>query len=814
MGRISWRVLSVAAVAAAGGIRPLHAGPPPCATLVPAGQPSQWPAPLDRPVTIDAGVLPLREALDRVAAAGRFRLSYSAEVLPLDRAACLNVRDLPAGAALAALLHDTGVVPLVVSEALVVLPPPPREQRSEAVPATAAVELETIVVTGSATATTRRPLPLAMDVVTGADLRSFGGDLTQALSGTVPGLWLWPQGQTSVLSNYGSIRGTSSFGLSYPKVFIDGIEVANPLVLTGLAPEGVDRIEVIRGPQGATLYGAEAISGVMNIVTRQEGGEQGTRWRLESAVGAAHTAYASDPAFATRHALSARTGNNLTSGAVHLAGRYAGPVFPGASHGAVTGQGTFRHVGAGTIVQGIGRLSYERAEDAPSPLLPDSGVAGRRRRTSGTEEALGYTVGATLRVPRQRWTHSVMAGVDGYSLSGVTVDRSPLPSALDSALAAAAGGAVRGTARLGTTRHLALGAGSAGDVMLTGEHSVLRQWSDTATLRGGRGSASSTRSNSSVALTGSAGWRERVFLSGGGRVERTTGNDPVLVPTVGVAILVGGDQATLKLRGAYGKGVRWPTATARVTLLPRQGQVVSTTGLDPEEQAGVEGGADLFLWRGRVTLSLTRFDQVASGLIQRVGALDSAGGGGGGGPGGGGPPRVSYTLENVGEITNRGWEASANASHGPFSLTATWSTVASRVRTLARRYGGDLQPGDRMLEVPRQTMSLTGRWRGGPWSAAVSAARAADWVGYDRVALARDYASGQPLRDFVGLRLRNYWKTYDGTTRLRASVSRGFGERVTVTLSGENLLDEQRGEPDNLTVVPGRTVLVAARLEW
>ncbi len=70
-----------------------------------------------------------------------------------------------------------------------------------------------------------------------------------------------------------------------------------------------------------------------------------------------------------------------------------------------------------------------------------------------------------------------------------------------------------------------------------------------------------------------------------------------------------------------------------------------------------------------------------------------------------------------------------------------------------------------MLEVPRQTMSLTGRWRGGPWSAAVSAARAADWVGYDRVALARDFASGAPLRDFVGLRLRDYWKSYDGTTR-------------------------------------------------
>ncbi len=335
---------------------------------------------------------------------------------------------------------------------------------------------------------------------------------------------------------------------------------------------------------------------------------------------------------------------------MHLAGRYAGPVIPGASHGAVTGQGTFRHVGAGAIVQGIGRLSYERAEDAPSPLLPDSGVAGRRRRSSGTEEALGYTVGATLRVPRQWWTHSVMAGVDGYALSGVTVDRSPLPSALDSALAAAAGGAVRGTVRLGTTRHLALGAGSAGDVMLTGEHSVLRQWSDTATLLGGRGSASSTRSNSSVALTGARGGGSGCSCQAGGGWSGPRGTTRWWCPRW-VAVLLGTEQATLKLRGAYGKGVRWPTATARLSLLPRQAQVVSTAGLEPEEQrGGVEAGADLFLWRGRVTLSLTRFDQVASGLIQRVAALDSSGGGGGGGvPGRRAPARQLHAGERRGD---------------------------------------------------------------------------------------------------------------------------------------------------------------------
>jgi hypothetical protein len=35
-----------------------------------------------------------------------------------------------------------------------------------------------------------------------------------------------------------------------PKVLLDGIELANPLVAADLPPERIDRIEVIRGPAG------------------------------------------------------------------------------------------------------------------------------------------------------------------------------------------------------------------------------------------------------------------------------------------------------------------------------------------------------------------------------------------------------------------------------------------------------------------------------------------------------------------------------------------------------------------------------------
>jgi outer membrane receptor for ferrienterochelin and colicin len=132
--------------------------------------------------------------------------------------------------------------------------------------------LDRVVVTGSAVGAPERELTVGLNVLSGRQLaRENSGTLAGALDSYVPGVWSWAQPPTSVLSSYASIRGASSFGLSYPKIYIDGIEVANPLLVSRFAPDAIDRIEVIRGPQGSALYGTDAISGVINIVTRHEG---------------------------------------------------------------------------------------------------------------------------------------------------------------------------------------------------------------------------------------------------------------------------------------------------------------------------------------------------------------------------------------------------------------------------------------------------------------------------------------------------------------------------------------------------------------
>ncbi len=66
----------------------------------------------------------------------------------------------------------------------------------------------------------------------------------------------------------------------------------------------------------------------------------------------------------------------------------------------------------------------------------------------------------------------------------------------------------------------------------------------------------------------------------------------------------------------------------------------------------------------------------------------------------------------------------------------------------------------------------------------------------------------------MGDALRAYWRAYDGVTHLRAAFTRDLTRGFTLTLVGDNLLDYQLGEPDNLTVLPGRTISLGVRASF
>jgi iron complex outermembrane receptor protein len=113
-------------------------------------------------------------------------------------------------------------------------------------------------------------VPAAVYIITHDDIRRSGMTSVPDLLRLVPGVQV-----AQINSNKWaiSVRGFNGLYSNKLLVLIDGRSVYNPLFATAfwdtedLMLEDVDRIEVIRGP-GASVWGANAVNGVINILTK------------------------------------------------------------------------------------------------------------------------------------------------------------------------------------------------------------------------------------------------------------------------------------------------------------------------------------------------------------------------------------------------------------------------------------------------------------------------------------------------------------------------------------------------------------------
>ncbi|MBW7932553.1 MAG: TonB-dependent receptor plug domain-containing protein [Gemmatimonadaceae bacterium] len=312
-------------------VAPLAFAALPHATLTAQATPA---TPLDRRLSVQFRDVSLREALDRVMAVARVRISYSAELLPLDRSVRAAFDSTTVRAVLAELLRDVPVLPVVSGGTQIVLAPV-RDVRVPAPPrlAVGTAELDRVVVTGTADGAPQRALPVSLAVLDSREATAAGlNDFAAMLAAGAPGIWAWEQSPSSLITRYGSVRGASSFGATYPKTYIDGIAVANPLLMTQFDPEGLERIEVIRGPQGAALYGADAISGVLNIVTRHDGVDAGApRTRLRTSLGVSESEFAAGDVLAQDHRFALGLGSGLRTAQIGVGVGALGPFYTGAA---------------------------------------------------------------------------------------------------------------------------------------------------------------------------------------------------------------------------------------------------------------------------------------------------------------------------------------------------------------------------------------------------------------------------------------------------------------------------------------------------
>jgi TonB-linked SusC/RagA family outer membrane protein len=262
--------------------------------------------------------------------------------------------------------------------------------------AQSATELDRVVVTGTAGPVEKRAIGNAVSQINVEELssKSTVANVTDVLQGKTPGVTLVPGSGTPGTAADIRIRGTSSLvGSNRPIFYVDGIRyydgqqgnlnasgngISNAFsqatsAIDAINPEDIESVEVIKGPAAATLYGADAAGGVIQIITKKGArGSQRASWNAKAESGYNDFTLEWPTNYTTCTAARLAPGDTITTGAQRGQPNWPGCV--GQTPGAViTGnplrddpaafrRGVYRNF-VGSVRGGSERASYYLSAD-------------------------------------------------------------------------------------------------------------------------------------------------------------------------------------------------------------------------------------------------------------------------------------------------------------------------------------------------------------------------------------------------------------------------------------------------------------------
>lgn len=147
-------------------------------------------------------------------------------------------------------------------------------------PAFAQEQTPDLVITPNKQAQSIQEIGSAVTIITQKEIEREGPKSVRDILDGQPGITATENGGPGGTASL-FLRGSNS---NHVLVLIDGVRVNDPTTVGGdldlsmVAPQSIERIEIVRGPQSA-LYGSDAIGGVINIITKK--GQKGPPvWRL------------------------------------------------------------------------------------------------------------------------------------------------------------------------------------------------------------------------------------------------------------------------------------------------------------------------------------------------------------------------------------------------------------------------------------------------------------------------------------------------------------------------------------------------------
>ncbi len=456
-------------------------------------------------------------------------------------------------------------------------------------------KLPPTVVTATRLPVSATSSPATVSVVTGEELRLRGvTSLADALQ-SLPGM---------TFAQSGSFGGTTALFLrggesKYVKVLIDGVPANDPggaMDFGSLTTDNVERIEIVRGP-ASVLYGADAVTGVIQIFTRRgrdapktilsvRGGTYGSRDADATVLGAIGSG---DYSFAlARHdtrgiyAFNNAYHNTVASGAMHflldpstdlrLSLRYGDDVYhyPTNSGGEVVDTNAQNTLDRTTLAVELGHYFTPRLDAHLS--VTSSATSGGTDDQPDTPAASGF----------ESLDHTRRRGAD-----------------------------VRANAELPAATVLSVGAQTEQEDQRTESQSVFGTFQSTSVFH-------ASRHNAGVYAQTLSTLPDSIVVTAGARLDENE-----RFGRFGTYRLAGSWPAFrgMHVRGSVGTAFREPTFFENYAT----GYVTGNPGLSPERSAVWDVGVRQALLGDRLTLGVTQFEQRFRNMIDYTGSTTACG---------------------------------------------------------------------------------------------------------------------------------------------------------------------------------------------
>lgn len=618
--------------------------------------------------------------------------------------------------------------------------------------------LNTVVISASKSPIDRARLTQSATVITGDELRARGITQVSEALRSVPGVSLAQNGSFgSVTSLF--LRGGES---RYTKVLIDGVAVNQSggyFDFSHLTTDNIERIEIVRGP-ASVLYGADAMTGVIQIFTRRgtgplavegsaRGGSYGTR-EADLAVNGSVSSLAYSLGAAQHHTDGLYDFNNDYNNGT-LSGSLAYSPKP-----STTGRVSARYTNA----------EFHYPTDFTGAPVDTNSYRVQHRLTVGADAGTAISKIAQVQL---------LAGAN--EVSDLTEDIAiPFASTTERHSAdksRAYRRSVEGRLKFVSEESANLNLG--GELVWEGEKSNSASGPvGAATTTTSRFDAGRSTRSVYAELLGSP--QRLVAYTAAVRLDDNSEYGSHTTYRLGASVPVASD---IRVRASLSTAFNAPAFNqVRPTLF-----TVASPNLAPERTRSWEAGVEQQLDNQQGHVSIMYFRQRFEDLIQYVS---------------GGPPTYLGSYANLTEAKSDGYEAEVELTpRGNISAIGSFTQATPRVTRVSPSYTGDLKPGDALLRRPTHSGSTSVRFT--PKGASAS--------------ITTTYVGERPDLDFnqfpsPTVTLPAYTLVdIAGTVDVWHSAGRSS---LSLTARAENLLDK-RYETVLHFPAPGRTLLVGAR---